>query len=82
MIYEATATFDNGQKLVFELEPYQVEDFVFAIFNKTIYKDEKNGVLSWLPPDRLFHLIVRPNNLESPKCKKSQNSDQEKDLLT
>lgn len=80
MIYEASATFDNGHTLVFELEEYQVEDFVFAVYSKTIYKDEKTGVLSWLPPDKLLHLIVKPN-LESPKCPKSHLSDQVNDLL-
>lgn len=80
MTYEATATFDNGHNLVFELEQYQVEDFVLAVASKKAYIDEKNGVMSWLPPDRLLHLIVKPN-LESPQCQKPLSSDLVNDLL-
>lgn len=81
LTYEATATFDNQQTLVFELEEYQVENFVFAVFNKLLYKDEKTGVISWLPPERLLHLIVKPN-LESSQCQKNHLSDLESDSLT
>lgn len=83
MIYEAIATFDNGRVLSFELQDYQVHDFVASVYNKLVYTDEKTGVISWLPPEKLHHLIVKPN-LESHPCQVSQanlNSDQASDLL-
>lgn len=79
--FEATVKFDNGMEMQFILQEYQVENFMFAIFNKLIYRDEKTGVLAWLPPERLLHVIVKPT-LESPQCQKNQPSDQESDSLT
>lgn len=79
--HEAIATYDNGHTISIELQGYQVDDFVFAVYNKLIYKDEKTGVMSWLPPDRLCHLVIKPN-LESPKCQNNQSSDLVSDLLT
>lgn len=70
MTYEAIAIFDNGHRLSWELEDYQVDEFVDAVYRKIVYKDDKTGVISWLPPDRLHHLIVKPN-LESPKCQET-----------
>jgi hypothetical protein len=81
MTYEATAIFDNGREIVFELQDDQVCDFAAAVFNKLIYTDARTGVISWLPPDRLLHLIIKPN-MESHPCQKSQPSDQVRDLLS
>lgn len=78
-MYEAVATFKNGRKDVFELEDYQVDDFLTSTVRKYPYKDKKTGVVSWLPPEHLHHLIIKPN-WESQSCQKSQNSDLESAL--
>lgn len=79
--FEATATFISGKISTFVLDESQVNDFMLAVYNKLVYKDEKNDVMVWLPPDQLLHLVIKPT-LESPKCQKNQPLDQESDLLT
>jgi hypothetical protein len=79
MIYNAVATFKNGRKAIFELEDYQVDEFLNATVKKCPYKDKKTGVMSWLPPEHLHHLIITPS-LESPKCT-NQKLDQASDPL-
>ena len=81
MKYDAIATLTNEQSLVFELEDYQVDDFMFAVANERPYKDSRTGVISWLPPRHLHHILIKPN-LESPKCQKNQPSGPASDLLT
>ena len=81
MMYQAVATLDNGKTLAFELERYQVEDFVAAVYNRLVYTDAKTGVISWLPTDKLHHLLVKPYQ-ESPICQNPPSLDLEEDLLT
>lgn len=79
MIYEAIASLNNGQSLVFELEEYQLEEFINSVRNELPYKDSRTGVISWLPPRQLQHLLIKPNQ-ESPKCLKSQSLEVENAL--
>lgn len=79
MIHHASVTFENRECLVFELEDYQVEDFLYSIVHKCPYKDVKTGVISWLPPEKIHHLIIKPT-LESLTCQ-NQNLDPASDLL-
>lgn len=82
MSFTASVTFDNLKSLHFDLEEYQVQDFLSAVENGSTYQDHKTGVISWLPPDRVYHVIIKPNLESLSSCQTSQSSGLVSDLLT
>lgn len=79
--FEATATMSNGHLIKFELDEYQIDEFLNAVVDECPYKDEKTGVISWLPPRHLYNIIIKPN-LESPKCPIFSTQEHDSELLT